>query len=531
MAENKDKIGDTASETAGSTAKETVGKAELTGGAAGNIDSTKSKNKNQKKGPKGKKKKAPIIIAVIVILFLIIRIAGRSLADSQIAIVTTTQALRGDLQESIITSGTVLSEEVKVIFAPVSGTLGEVNVEAGDSVKEGDILISYDMDQMERTLRSSALQLERSTAGYDATLANNTANQAKLNEANINLGVLNQQIVDNEAYLKNLQNSLSQSQRETSNALAAEALEIQQQMNSLDLEERYSDTYAELSNRLARNSYLQQMAASSDYVAQMQQEISDVQERLAGYQEYKARMESQKTASEAAALDSYGKTQLNVDKEMADLSYQETEREYYIAKAGITAGFDGIVTSCMALPGAGVAQGTQLLTLESSRNLKVAFDASQYDLEKLKLGQQADVVIFGRTYHGEVSRINRMAERNASSTPMVGVEIHLTDADDNIILGLDARLTIYTNEAQNALLIPVEAINADRDGDFLYVVEEGIVVRKPILCGISTDTYTEVLEGITENDVIILSSLIEIEEGMPVAVLQDGLMAGGSTAG
>lgn len=487
-------------------------------------------DKKEKKGKKKKRKKAPIIIAIIIILLLLVRIASCSLAGSQIAMVTTTQALRGDLQESVTTSGTVLSEEVKVIFAPVNGTLGEVKVEAGDSVKAGDVLISYDMDQMERTLRNAALQLERSTASYDKTMTNQASNQAKLNEARINLGVLNQQIADNEAYLKTLQNSLSQSQRETSNALAAEAFEIQQQLNSLDPGERTSDTYTELSNRLARNSYLQQMAGSSDYVVQMQQEISDVQERLAEYQEYKARMESQKSSSEASVLDSFDKTQLNVEKEMADLSYQETEREYYIAKAGVTAEFDGIVTSCMALPGAGVAQGTQLLTLESSRNLKVAFDASQYDLEKIKLGQQADVVISGQTYHGEVSRINRMAERNASNTPMVGMEIHLLDADDNIILGLDARLTIYTSETQNALLIPVEAINADRDGDFLYVVEEGVVVRKPILCGISTDLYTEVLEGITENDVIILSSLTEIEEGMPVAILQDGLVAGGSPA-
>lgn len=487
-------------------------------------------DKKEKKGKKKKRKKAPIIIAIIIILLLLVRIASCSLAGSQIAMVTTTQALRGDLQESVTTSGTVLSEEVKVIFAPVNGTLGEVKVEAGDSVKAGDVLISYDMDQMERTLRNAALQLERSTASYDKTMTNQASNQAKLNEASINLGVLNQQIADNEAYLKTLQNSLSQSQRETSNALAAEAFEIQQQLNSLDPGERTSDTYTELSNRLARNSYLQQMAGSSDYVVQMQQEISDVQERLAEYQEYKARMESQKSSSEASVLDSFDKTQLNVEKEMADLSYQETEREYYIAKAGVTAEFDGIVTSCMALPGAGVAQGTQLLTLESSRNLKVAFDASQYDLEKIKLGQQADVVISGQTYHGEVSRINRMAERNASNTPMVGMEIHLLDADDNIILGLDARLTIYTSETQNALLIPVEAINADRDGDFLYVVEEGVVVRKPILCGISTDLYTEVLEGITENDVIILSSLTEIEEGMPVAILQDGLVAGGSPA-
>ena len=80
---------------------------------------------------------------------------------------------------------------------------------------------------------------------------------------------------------------------------------------------------------------------------------------------------------------------------------------------------------------------------------------------------------------------------------------------------------IYTDKTENALLIPVEAINADKEGDFLYVAENGIVVRKPIVCGISTDIYTEVLEGITEQDAIILTSSSDLEEGMAVTVMPD----------
>lgn len=103
------------------------------------------------------------------------------------------------------------------------------------------------------------------------------------------------------------------------------------------------------------------------------------------------------------------------------------------------------------------------MTLENSKNLKITFQASKYDIEKLELGQRADVVISGSNYEGTVSKINRMAVRNASNTPMVGVEIHLTEVDDNIILGMDAKVTIYTNQAQNALLVPVEVINADKE--------------------------------------------------------------------
>jgi len=471
---------------------------------------------NPKKKKRKKHKKMPIVIAVIVVIFIALRVVSGLGAGQAGVPVTTMSATRGDVQESINTSGVVVSEEVKVIFAPVSGTLAEVNVAAGDAVKAGEMLVCYDMEKMEKALRQSALQLEKSVAGYDDALAQNSQNQAKLNEATINLGVLNQQIEDNKAYLKELQNNLSQNQRETSNALAEESFNLQERLASLT---PGTKEYNEVTSAISRNSYLQQVAGSSDYVVQMQKEIEDVQERIAGYEEYKARMESQKTSSETTVMNDYDRAQYDAEHELANLSYQETEEEYYIAKKGIIADFDGIVTECSAIPGAGVNSGMQLLTLEDSRNLKITFDASKYDIEKLELGQKADVVISGRSYEGTVSKINRMAVRNASNTPMVGVEIHLANADDYIILGMDAKLTVHTQKAENALLIPVEVINADKEGDFLYLAENGIVVKRYIVCGISSDTYTEVLEGLTEEDAIIVSAYADLEEGMAVTVL------------
>ena len=112
-----------------------------------------------------------------------------------------------------------------------------------------------------------------------------------------------------------------------------------------------------------------------------------------------------------------------------------------------------------------------------------------------------------------------MAVPNQSGTPMVGVEVHINNPDDNIILGMDAKLFIYTNYVEDAIMIPVEAINADKDGDFLYVVEEGVIVRKPVICGITSDNYVEIKEGISEEDQIVLTAYTEIAEGMEVTVI------------
>lgn len=465
---------------------------------------------------KKKHKKAPVIIGVIAVILIGLWLAGRAAGSQTAALVSTTSAVRGNLQESISTSGTVESEETKTVFAPVSGTIGQVNVETGDAVKAGELLISYDMDRLEKALVQSQLQLERSSAVYDGTMSQNSQSQSKLSEANVNLSILNRQIEDNKAYLKKLQGELNDYLRDNSSYLAAESVELQARLKNLT---PGSAEYNSVSSALSWNSFQQQNLNNTEYVTDTNKEIAEVQERLAGYEEYKARMESQKSSSEAAVLDSYGRTQYDTDLELAKLSYQEAEEDYNIAKQGICAEFDAIVTSCSALPGAGISAGMQLLTLQSSKDLKISFTASKYDIGKLALGQKADVTISGRVYHGEISKINRFAEKNVSNTPMVGVEIHLLDADDKIILGMDARLTIYTGQAENALLIPVEVINADKEGDFLYVVENGVVVKRPIVCGISTDVYTEVLEGLTEEDVIIADSYTNLEEGMAVTVM------------
>lgn len=492
-----------------------------------------AKKEQKAKTPGKKRKKAPVIIAVIVIVLIIIRLVSCAFSGNAGVMVSTTNAFRGDIEESVSTSGKVVSEEKKVLFAPVSGRLSEINITAGDSVKAGDVLMTYDMEQMQERLQEASLQQDKSNASYNSTMSENSKSTAKLNEANTNLAVLDQQLADYKSYLKDLQDKLSTSQRETQRQLSEESYNLSRRAADLNKELQdgvTEDRAAEINKELqdisgdqARNAYVQSIADSSDYVVNMQKEIAEVQEHITECENYKAEMKSQKGSSEGTILNGYQTQAYTADKDLAQLTYKEAQEQYDAAEKGIVADFDGIVTECSGVAGASVAEGAQLITLESSQNVKVTFDASKSDVAKLEIGQKVDVTISGNKYEGEIAKINRMATLNASNTPMVGVEVHLTNPDDKIILGLDAKLTVHTDSAQGALLIPVEAINADKDGDFLYVVENGMVVKRTVTCGISSDEYTEILEGITENDQVIVSSLtgISLEEGMAVTAVPE----------
>ena len=160
--------------------------------------------------------------------------------------------------------------------------------------------------------------------------------------------------------------------------------------------------------------------------------------------------------------------------------------------------------------------GDQLFKLESTEDVKVSISVSKYDLEKLKVGQKATVTIGGMVYDGEVSKIDKMATKNSSGASVVGTDIKILNPDENIFLGVEAKISISTSKSEGVLLVPFSAVNADVDGNFVYAVENGIVVKKPVQTGISSEMDIEIKEGLNENDQILTEVSAGITEGMEV---------------
>ena len=114
-----------------------------------------------------------------------------------------------------------------------------------------------------------------------------------------------------------------------------------------------------------------------------------------------------------------------------------------------------------------------------------------------------------------------MATINSNNIPVVSAQIAITDADEEIFLGVEAKVIIYAQKSENVLLVPVEVVNSDKNGDFVYIVEDGIVVRKDVETGVSSDTYIEIVSGLKENDQVMTDVSLAITEGMEVMPITD----------
>ena len=99
------------------------------------------------------------------------------------------------------------------------------------------------------------------------------------------------------------------------------------------------------------------------------------------------------------------------------------------------------------------------------------------------------------------------------------VEIHIDNPDNSIFLGLDAKIELVTASKTDVLRLPVEAVSADKEGEFVYIVSDGVVEKRYVTLGISSDEYVEIVDGLTEEDQVITMISSDIEEGMVVVAL------------
>lgn len=482
----------------------------------------KKKEKKEKKplDRAAKKKRKRIIFAgiaiVLVIAFVVMRVTA---GESVQAVVSTASAWTGEIEETINTSGTVTTLETKTYFSDVNVKIGDVAVQRGDAVKAGDLLISYDAQDLAKQKELAQLSAQSAQGSYKNSVQSNNEKLGDLNEANVNLEVLDQQIADVEARIKVLEANIEKKKSDLAyqgTLLQITLLDWQEKQAKEGFSESDEDIYLELQKQVQLNTYEQQ---NNEEIRKWQEELELHQDMLSEYKSYQSEMKSQKSSAEAGKMTAGAKEELEANNQTKEIEATDTLDGLASVENGITAEFDGVVTEINAVEGGSVAAGAQLLKLESTEDVMVQISVTKYDLDKIDVGQSAKVTIGNKEYQGEVAKINKMADLNNSGAAVVGTEIKIMNPDSNLILGVEAKVIISTAKEENAVLVPVSAVNVDMEGEFVYVVENDILVKKPVVTGISSDLYIQITEGLSEGEQVVTEVAANLQEGMTVMAM------------
>lgn len=489
----------------------------------------KEKKEKQIKAKMDPKKKKKIIKRSILLGLAVIIIGGIAYssvkAKNTKPMLATLKIGKEDIEQSINTSGNVKSELSKTYFPPAEVFIKELNVELGEAVKKGDKLINYDADLVEYGKSKADLQGNSSSNGYKDALTESEKQQTKYIDAVNNLATVEPMIISQKQYIDNIETYLDDERSRERVKAYTEQYRLQKELNSLNEEakEDYTEgvmhSMVKVNNQLEKLNLDLKLLEEDRELTQVERNIVKEKNKLTDLEEFKAKQESIRDASEPQILSSYDINKLKADNALSQLEAQKAAMDLEKVLEGVTAEFDGIVTELGIVEGSYATESTQVLTLESSNDVKISFNVSKYDLEKIAVGQKADITVSGHDYVGTVSKINRMATTNSAGAQVVAAEVHIDNPDDNIYLGVEGKVRIHTATVKDAVVIPVELVNADQQGDFCYVIENETVVKRRLVTGISSDNMMEVIEGLKEGDEVIASGGMQLEEGMPATAM------------
>jgi multidrug efflux pump subunit AcrA (membrane-fusion protein) len=176
----------------------------------------------------------------------------------------------------------------------------------------------------------------------------------------------------------------------------------------------------------------------------------------------------------------------------------------------ITAPFDGLVTEKMVEPGNMASPGVPLLRLEDTRAFRLEVRVDESRIDQIRSGDRVPVFLGAGNppINGQVVELSRAVDADARAFL---VKIALPDASG--IRSGEFGKARFGGTPRRALTIPSSAIVRRGQLTSVFVVEKGIArVRLVDL------SESEVLAGLTESEVVILSPPAGVTDGRRVSV-------------
>ena len=419
-------------------------------------------------------------------------------AEPELPATTTLQTLSFD--QRVTADGTTEAADPYSIYIELSQEVDEVFVEVGDYVEEGQLLVTYDIDDQRQELED---QLQ----------------QAQVNLENAQLSLEEMARPAEGTELLDLQSAVLSAQETLKQAQQA------QQTGAKDLAELEKNLpyYAQL---------LENGAISQSEYDSYEDEYETLQQ---DQEEAQSQIESAQLSLERAELNlSYGQDPLSDPSVQTEYQRQQNSILTYqrnIASIQEDLGklteatyspTSGTVITCNAEEGQMLTDATVMMEVADLTNLDVSAYVSEYDIADVEVGQAVELTTDGiedKVYHGTVTKIEPVAESQGTITgseTVVPIVVHLEDPDDLIKPGFSFDMEIIVMEADQVPALPLSAVTKERDSSqySVFVVgNDGVLEKRAIEVGEANDAYIEVLSGLSAEETVVEVALDDMQDG------------------
>ncbi len=219
-------------------------------------------------------------------------------------------------------------------------------------------------------------------------------------------------------------------------------------------------------------------------------------------------------------VDQNAGTPQDLDDAIANLKVAEANYELAkarLSKTRIVAPFDGIVGTRKVSIGTFLRTGQAITELANLNEIRVSFSAPERFLAQLK--RNADVTVTSTVFpdykvNGKIIAIEPMLD---PETRNINVVARVKNPGQKFHPGMSANVSAVLNERQNALTIPNEAVFANGNQSFVFVVKkDSSVTAVPVNLGLQTPEIVEVVNGLTDGMEVVTAGHQKLFEGAKV---------------
>ncbi len=183
-----------------------------------------------------------------------------------------------------------------------------------------------------------------------------------------------------------------------------------------------------------------------------------------------------------------------------------------LAKTRIRAPFAGVVGLRHVSPGARVAPGTRITTLQRVDPIKVEFSVPERHADRLRVGQAVSLAVAGVDGRFDAT-IYAMEPAVDPPTRSLTVRARLPNPGHRLRPGQFADVSLVIAESPAALTVPSIAVIPELGGKRVMLVDDGVVTPRPVTTGIRTEDRVEVTEGLAAGDLVIVGGIERVRPG------------------
>jgi RND family efflux transporter MFP subunit len=240
---------------------------------------------------------------------------------------------------------------------------------------------------------------------------------------------------------------------------------------------------------------------------------------------------AQQEVDDAVAKDKAAEAQVQSNKAglvaaQEHLSVAEADRERVATLksfARITAPFDGVVTKRYADTGAmvqaGTASNTQtmpVVRISENKKLRLSIPVPESAVPFIHLRAPVEVRVsaLNRSFRGEIARF---ADSVDLQTRTMETEVDVDNTTGVLVPGMFASAVLITQNKDNVLSLPVEAISrSGNETKALVVGADNKLEERKLVLGVEDPSRVEVVSGVSPGEQVVLGIQNQLQPGQQV---------------